>query len=55
MTFNPAKDQSIDPKIQDQILQAVQNIRFGSVEIIIQDSRVVQIETTEKIRVVKNQ
>ncbi len=33
-----------------QIVKAVGNVRFGRVEIIIQDPRVVQIETTEKIR-----
>ena len=34
-----------------QILQALQEIRYGSVEIIIHDSQVVQIERKEKIRI----
>ena len=34
-----------------QILRALQEIRYGSVEIIIHDSRVVQIERKEKIRI----
>jgi hypothetical protein len=33
-----------------QILTALQGIRFGSVEIVIHDGRVVQIERREKIR-----
>jgi hypothetical protein len=33
-----------------QILKAVQSVRHGQVQIIIQDSRVVQIDKTEKLR-----
>ena len=32
------------------ILESIHGIRYGSVEIIIQDSRVVQIDRKEKIR-----
>lgn len=36
---------------QDQeILKAIRNIKFGSVEVVIHDSKVVQIEKKEKIR-----
>jgi hypothetical protein len=38
-------------KLTQQILQALQEIRYGSVEIIIHDSQVVQIERKEKIRI----
>ncbi len=34
-----------------QIAEAIRSIRYGSVEILIQDSRVVQIHKAEKIRV----
>jgi hypothetical protein len=37
-------------QLTQQILQALQEIRYGSVEIIIHDSKVVQIERREKIR-----
>ncbi len=37
--------------LEQQILQAIKNVRYGSVEIIIHDSQVVQIERKEKIRV----
>ncbi len=33
-----------------QIMSAMQGIRYGAVEIIIQDAKVVQIERREKIR-----
>lgn len=36
---------------EQQILKAIREIRYGSVEIVIHDSRVVQIERKEKIRV----
>ena len=35
---------------EQQILDAVRAIRFGSVEIVIHDSKVVQVIRTEKVR-----
>ncbi|NOU20930.1 MAG: YezD family protein [Methyloglobulus sp.] len=43
------KEQPIDD-IANQIAMALQGIRFGSVEIIIHESKVVQIERKEKLR-----
>ena len=37
-------------EIADQIALALQGIRFGSVEIVIHDSKIVQIERKEKLR-----
>ena len=37
--------------IEKTILQALKDLRFGSVEIIVHDSKVVQIERREKMRV----
>ena len=37
-------------ELEQQILRAIKNVRYGSVEIIIHDSQVVQIERKEKIR-----
>ncbi len=34
------------------ILRAIRQIRYGSVQIVIQDSKVVQIDTVERIRLV---
>lgn len=36
-----------------QIVRSVKSIRYGYVQIIIQDSKVVQIEKTEKTRLVR--
>ncbi|MCG3120516.1 MAG: hypothetical protein ALAOOOJD_03257 [bacterium] len=38
------------PEVWQAIIQALQNIRYGSVEIIIQDAKIVQIERKEKVR-----
>jgi hypothetical protein len=37
--------------IEQTILQALKDLRFGSVEIIVHDSKVVQIERREKVRI----
>ena len=37
--------------IEQTILQALKDLRFGSMEIIVHDSKVVQIERREKMRV----
>ena len=38
-------------KVEQTILQALKDLRFGSIEIIVHDSKVVQIERREKVRV----
>jgi hypothetical protein len=40
------------PLPYDEIREAVEKIRYGTVQLIIQDGRVVQIDTTEKRRLV---
>lgn len=37
-------------EIEREVLRAIKSIRYGSVEIIVHDSRVVQIERKEKVR-----
>lgn len=37
-------------RVQAEILRAIREVRFGSVEIIIHDAKVVQIERREKTR-----
>lgn len=34
----------------EQVAHAVRSIRYGTVQVVIQDARVIQIEKTEKIR-----
>jgi hypothetical protein len=36
--------------IEKEILEAIRGIKYGAVEVLIHDSRVVQVEKTEKIR-----
>lgn len=40
----------VSPEVLGQIARAIDSITYGSVQITIQDSRVVQIEKAEKIR-----
>ncbi|MEO6544050.1 MAG: YezD family protein [Nitrospiraceae bacterium] len=49
------QSQQQDQDIAHKILLAIKDIRFGSVEVVIHDSKVVQIERKEKIRVETNQ
>ena len=48
------RDAQSEPDSGDDILRriasAISGVRFGSVEVVIQDSRVVQIERKEKFR-----
>ncbi|MGH7598030.1 MAG: YezD family protein [bacterium] len=48
--FPPAAGEANDREIVEAILAAVKSIRCGSVEIVIQDPKVVQIERKEKSR-----
>ncbi len=43
-------DHGLSDELAQEILRAVSGIRYGSVEIIVHDSRVVQIERKEKVR-----
>lgn len=48
------KDNQINADIAQEILRAVASIAYGSVEIVIHEGKVVQIECREKIRVSQN-
>lgn len=50
MPHTETPDKEWNPHLEQHILQAIRNVRYGSVEIIIHDSKVVQIERKEKIR-----
>lgn len=45
------QSQEHNEDIAHKILLAIKDLRFGSVEIVIHDSKVVQIERKEKIRI----
>jgi hypothetical protein len=45
------QSQQHNQDIAHKILLAIKDLRFGSVEVVIHDSKVVQIERKEKIRI----
>jgi hypothetical protein len=45
------QSQEHDQDVAQKILLAIKDLRFGSVEVVIHDSKVVQIERKEKIRI----
>ena len=45
------QSQEHNQDIAHRILLAIKDLRFGSVEVVIHDSKVVQIERKEKIRI----
>ena len=49
MTTAPTSSSTTELPLEE-IARAVRQIRFGSVEIVIHDSRIVQIERREKVR-----
>jgi hypothetical protein len=54
LTLTSRREGQTDADSGDEILRRIANaisgVRFGSVEVVIQDSRVVQIERKEKFR-----
>ena len=48
------QSQEHSKEIANKILLAIKDLRFGSVEVVIHDSKVVQIERKEKIRIDTN-
>jgi len=47
---SPANEAAIPAAVQRRILQALSSLAYGSVEIVVHDSRVVQIERRERVR-----
>jgi hypothetical protein len=45
----------LSPEIEQEILQAIARIDYGSIEVVVHDGKVVQIECREKIRVVRDE
>lgn len=40
----------ISPEILSQLISAIQSIRYGSIEVIVHNGKVVQLERKEKVR-----
>jgi Uncharacterized small protein len=45
------ESKAVTHPVLEQILRALQEIRYGSIEITIHNSRIVQIECREKLRI----
>jgi hypothetical protein len=48
-------DRRLSPEIEQEILRAIARIDYGSIEVVVHDGKVVQIECREKIRVVRDE
>ncbi|HPM57714.1 MAG TPA: YezD family protein [Thermomonas sp.] len=46
----PAHVQGSVPEVEAEVLRAIRDIQFGTVEIVVHQSRVVQITRSEKVR-----
>jgi hypothetical protein len=46
----PHRDHSQLSEVERHILQSLQHLRFGTLEIVVHDGRVVQVEKSEKLR-----
>ena len=44
------ENRAVSATVVQEVVRAIGRVRHGQVQIIIQDSRVVQIDTTEKLR-----
>ena len=49
---DPPTPKRADSLPYDEIREAVSKVQFGTVQLIIQDGRIVQIDTTEKRRLI---
>lgn len=45
-----ASTNPLSPKVEQEIRRALESLAYGSVEIVVHDSKVVQIERKEKVR-----
>ncbi len=49
-TTSTSRDHSQLTEVERHILQSLQHLRFGTLEIVVHDGRVVQVEKSEKLR-----
>jgi hypothetical protein len=48
-------DKRLSSEVEQEILKAIARIDYGSIEVVVHDGKVVQIECREKIRVVRDE
>jgi hypothetical protein len=49
-TYSTTNGDRLDPGLISALVAALQGLRFGSIEIVVHDSRVVQLERHERVR-----
>jgi hypothetical protein len=52
---NGQTDKRLPAEVGQEILRAIARIDYGSIEVVVHDGKVVQIECREKIRVVRDE
>ena len=48
-------ERRLSTEVEQEILRAIARIEYGSIEVVVHDGKVVQIECREKIRVVRDE
>jgi hypothetical protein len=48
-------DRRLSAEVEQEILRAIARIDYGSIEVVVHDGKVVQIECREKIRLVRDE
>jgi len=49
-TYSTTNGGGLDPALAGALAAALRGLRFGSLEVVVHDSRVVQLERREKVR-----
>jgi hypothetical protein len=50
-TYSTTSGDRLDPALANALASALKGLRFGSIEVVVHDSRVVQLERREKVRI----
>ncbi|HTK40479.1 MAG TPA: YezD family protein [Gemmatimonadales bacterium] len=49
-TYSTTNGDLLDPALASALVAALRGLRFGSIEVVVHDSRVVQLERRERVR-----
>jgi hypothetical protein len=49
-TYSTTNGDRLDPALLNALAAALRGLRFGSIEVVVHDSRVVQLERRERVR-----
>jgi len=55
VTEDGQSERRLSPDLEQEILRAIARIDYGSIEVVVHDGKVVQIECREKIRVARDE